>query len=75
VYPNAAKQQGIEGPVELEAVIGKDGTVREVKPVSGDALLSAAAADAVRQWQFKPYAPEGSPVEFRTALKLNFSLP
>lgn len=74
-YPESAKQQGVEGSVVLDAVVGTDGTVRELKDVSGDQQLAAAAVDAVKRWQFKPYEREGVPVEFRTLITLNFALP
>jgi TonB family protein len=74
-YPDAARQQHIQGPVVLDAVVGKDGIVREVTVISGDFHLTAAAVNAVRQWRFKPYQANGSPVDFRTQITLNFTVP
>jgi protein TonB len=61
--------------VVLDAVVGKDGAVQELKAISGDTQLTRAAMEAVRQWRFRPYRPNGSPVAFRTEITLNFTLP
>jgi TonB family protein len=60
-YPEPARVQHIEGPVVLEALVGKDGTVEKLSTVSGDPQLATAATDAVRQWRFKPFLRNGSP--------------
>jgi TonB family protein len=74
-YPGQAREQHIQGPVVLKALVGKDGTVEMLKVVSGDPQLVSAAGDAVRQWRFKPYRLHGQPVEFETQITVNFSLP
>jgi TonB family protein len=74
-YPDDAKQQHIEGPVVLNALVGSDGSVRDLKLVSGNPALVKAASDAVRQWRFKPHMLKGQPVEFETRITVNFQLP
>ncbi|MFZ0293175.1 MAG: TonB family protein [Candidatus Sulfotelmatobacter sp.] len=74
-YPEQALAQHVQGPVLLDLHIGQDGTVQEVKVVSGDAQLAAAAATAVRQWRFKPQLVHGRPVEMETQITLKFTLP
>ena len=74
-YPALARQQQIEGTVLLQVLVGVDGGVREVNATDGDARLVPAATAAVRQWQFRPYAPQGSPVPFKTQVEVKFSLP
>ncbi|MBZ5719448.1 MAG: TonB family protein [Acidobacteriia bacterium] len=74
-YPDEARQQRIQGEVVMDTVVGKDGTVHEVRPVSGDSRLSEAAMAAVRQWRYKPYNPNGQPVEFLTRVAVKFTLP
>jgi len=73
-YPEQAKQDHIQGLVELKALVGTDGTVKGVKVISGDPRLVDAVSKAVRGWLFKPYAPEGKPIEFETEITVNFSL-
>jgi TonB family protein len=74
-YPDSARQQHIQGPVVLVALIGKDGIVRELKATSGDPQLIMAAADAVRQWRFKPLAIKNGAVPFETQITVDFKLP
>jgi protein TonB len=75
IYPPQARQARIEGAVELTATITKDGSTRDVKVISGPALLGKVAVDAVRQWKYKPYYLNGEPVEVQTQIMLNFKLP
>ena len=72
-YPTQARQQGIQGTVVLQAVIGKDGSVKNVKAVSGNSMLRQAAVDAVKQWKYKPYALDGEPVEADTEINVKFT--
>jgi protein TonB len=74
-YPEQALAQHIQGPVLLDLHIGQDGSVQQIKVVSGDAELAAAAATAVRQWKFKPQLVHGRPVEMETQITLKFTLP
>ena len=73
-YPSMARQMRVEGDVLLEAVIGRDGTVRDLKVISGPAMLASSAIQAVRQWRYKPYLLNGQPVEVETQIKLQFRL-
>ena len=75
IYPEEAKQQHIHGPVVLNALVGVDGSVRKVEVISGNPQLVKAAADAVRQWRFRPHNLNGRPVEFETRITVNFQLP
>jgi periplasmic protein TonB len=74
-YPSSALRMRIEGPVQLLATISKRGDISAVKILSGDPGLARAAADAVRQWKYKPYTLNGSPVEIQTQITVNFKLP
>lgn len=71
-YPPLAKDVGIEGAVRLEAVIGKDGTVQDLKALSGRPLLVNAAIGAVRQWRYHPTLLNGMPVEVETTITVVF---
>jgi protein TonB len=74
-YPEEARRQRIQGPVVLSVLVRADGSVQEVKLVTGDARLAPVAADAVRQWRFKPHSSHGKPADFETRITVNFSLP
>jgi protein TonB len=75
VYPAIARQMRIQGAVELLASIGKDGSIKSVKLISGDSVLSRAAIDAVKQWKYKPYYLDDQPVEIQTQVTVKFKLP
>jgi TonB family protein len=59
-YPEIAKTAHIQGTVVLHAIIGKDGTVRELQFISGPPLLMRSAMDAVRQWRYQPTLLNGA---------------
>jgi protein TonB len=75
MYPQTARQMRVQGSVELLANIGKDGSITAVKVLSGPQVLSRAAIDAVKQWQYKPYYLDDQPVEIQTQITVNFKLP
>jgi protein TonB len=75
VYPQQALQMHIQGSVQLQASISKEGKISNVKTLSGDPSLARAAADAVRQWKYKPYLLNGEAVGIQTEVTVNFKLP
>lgn len=74
VYPPLAREARIEGTVRLEAVISRDGTILNLRAVSGHPLLIPAAIAAVRQWVFRPTSLNGDPVEVATEIEVHFTL-
>jgi TonB family protein len=74
-YPPNSLRMHVEGAVTLLATISKTGDISSVKILSGDAGLARAAADAVKQWKYKPYLLDGAPVEIQTQVTVNFKLP
>jgi protein TonB len=74
VYPPLAVQARIQGTVLLQAVVAKDGTVQDLRLVSGHPLLVKAALDAVKLWRYKPYRLNDQPVEVDTEIIVNFTL-
>jgi protein TonB len=74
-YPEQALPTGADSPVVLQAWIGKDGAVRELKLVSGSLLLAHAAVEAVKQWRYRPYRRNGENVEIETLITVNFKRP
>lgn len=73
-YPSQARQDHIQGTVELRLIIGEDGLVQFLHVIEGPPILAAAAYDAVRQWQFKPYVENGKAVPVLTTVTVNFGL-
>ena len=74
IYPELAIRARISGTVHLIAVIGKDGTIQNLRTVSGHPLLVSAAIEAVRQWLYKPTLLSGDPVEVIAPIEVNFNL-
>ncbi len=73
-YPPEAGRARVEGTVVLMAVIGRDGSVQDVRVESGLPILAQAAINAVRQWRYKPYMIDGEPVEVDSRITINFTL-
>jgi periplasmic protein TonB len=73
-YPPEAGRARIEGTVVLLAVIGKDGTVQDVRVEKGLPVLAQAAIEAVKQWRYRPYLLNGEPVEVDSHITINFTL-
>lgn len=73
-YPMLAKQMKVQGSVVLQALIGQEGSIQDLRVLSGPAILSNAAMDAVRQWRFRPYFQSGQPVETEARITVNFTI-
>ena len=71
-YPDKARDQKLDGLVQLRANINKSGDVTGVKALHGNALLVEAATAAVKQWKYKPYYVNGAPTDIETSITLNF---
>jgi TonB family protein len=74
VYPLMAQQANVQGSVVLQARIREDGTVDTLEVISGPAMLTAAALEAVKQWHFKPHHEAGKAVPAETRITVNFSI-
>jgi TonB family protein len=75
VYPEGARRMGVEGTVVLEATIGADGAVTDVRVVKSLPYgLSEAAAAAVRRWRYRPARGRAGPVASRKEVRIEFRL-
>jgi TonB family protein len=74
-YPKEARAKKIQGAVALDATIGKDGTIENLRVVKSPAeSLSKSALDAVRTWRYQPYHLNGEPVEVQTTVNVVYNL-
>src|SRR5262245_14995408 len=73
-YPPLARQVHAQGAVLIEAIVSKDGSVRDVRIISGHPLLTEAAKVAVQQWRYKPTFLNGEPIEVITTVTVTFAL-
>jgi TonB family protein len=75
LYPSEAAAQKLQGAVVLQALIGRDGSVQDLKIIRGYFVLGRAAVAAVKQWRFQPYSVNGHAAQTQTTLTINFSRP
>jgi TonB family protein len=73
-YPLLARQMKVQGSVILQALIGRDGVIQNLRLVSGPRILAAAAEDAVRQWHFRPHFEGNEAVETQAKITVNFTI-
>ncbi|HEY6351008.1 MAG TPA: energy transducer TonB [Candidatus Angelobacter sp.] len=74
VYPQMAKIAHVQGDVVLQALISKQGTIENLRAISGHPILIQAAMDAVRAWRYKPWILNGEPVEVETTITVKFHM-
>ena len=73
-YPDIARQSSMEGTVIVQALVGKDGKVKDTKVVKSVPVLDDAAVAAVKRWVFKPALSNNKPVAVWVAVPVKFSL-
>jgi TonB family protein len=73
-YPALAQHMNVQGSVVLQALIGADGRIQNLRVISGPQILAMAAQQAVREWQFKPVYQNGQAVETRATITVSFSI-
>ena len=73
-YPPLAQHMNVQGAVVLQALIGSDGVIQNLRVMSGPAILASAAQAAVREWRFKPIVQNGQAVESKATITVNFTI-
>ena len=73
-YPPLAQHMNVQGSVVLQALINADGTIQNLRKLSGPEILASAAQQAVREWRFKPVYQNGQAVETRATITVNFTI-
>lgn len=74
VYPDLAREAGVDGTVMVQALVGKDGKVKDVRVVKSIPMLDENAKAAVKQWVFKPALSNNKPVAVWVGVPVKFSL-
>jgi protein TonB len=74
LYPDIAREASVDGTVMVQALVGRDGRVKDTRVVKSIPMLDAAAVAAVRQWVFKPALSNNKPVAVWVAVPLKFTL-
>jgi protein TonB len=73
-YPPMARQLKMAGTVVLQVVVSELGEVTKVEIVKGNPVLTAAAAQAVKKWKFRPFVENGKAIVVEAPVELEFSL-
>jgi protein TonB len=73
-YPILALQAQIEGDVEIDAVIDKDGNIVQARAVNGPRMLFGAALKAVSGWKYEPTYLNGEPYPVELIIHVTFTL-
>jgi protein TonB len=73
-YPPVAKQLHMIGSVELEAIVSESGAVEKVNIVSGNPVLTRAAAEALRKWTYTPFTSDGKVVRAVVPVSLSIGM-
>ena len=71
-YPAAARREKLRGIIALSVVVGRDGSVMDVRALNGPDVLAEAAKDALRWWRFAPYRVDGQAVVAETTVAVEF---
>jgi protein TonB len=71
-YPAAARPAKLQGVIVLDVVVGRDGSVADVRALNGPEVLAQAAIEALRWWRFEPYRVDGKAVVVETTVAMEF---
>ena len=74
IYPEAARDAGVQGVVIMEVRIATDGSVADATIVQSVPMLDDAALEAVRQWRYQPTLLNGEHVEVMMTVTINFTV-
>ena len=75
VYPTIASKARVSGTVVMEAILTEDGTVDQIRVISGHPLLVDAAISCVKHWKYEPTLLNGIAVRVVLTAKVNFNRP
>ena len=76
VYPFRAREQGIEGVVQVKILVNADGSVGQIQIMAArpENTFEDAVMQAVAQWRFRPGTIEGKAVTAWVVTALKFQL-
>jgi TonB family protein len=73
-YPEAAIKAGLKGDVIFKVLIDETGKIVLSEPVEGQPLLIAASTDALRDFHFRPYQLNGTPIQVESQIGFHFDM-
>jgi TonB family protein len=76
VYPEQARNEGIQGDILTRVLVGADGTIEKalIQESSSFEILDNAALEAVQAAEFKPARHEDKPVRVWVMIPIRFTL-
>ena len=74
VYPDVARQAQVEGTVIVQALVGKDGKVKDCRVIEGNEMLRGAAIACAKTAVFRPALMGQKPVEVWVVFPVTFKL-
>lgn len=73
-YPETAIKSGFKGDVIFKVIIDETGKIVLSEPVEGQPLLTAASMDALRDFRFRPYLLNGTPIQVESQIGFQFDV-
>ena len=74
VYPEIAREAGVDGTVMVAALVCEHGRVVETRVVKSIPMLDASAVAAVSRWTYRPAIVSGRPVPFWVTEPVKYTL-
>jgi TonB family protein len=72
--PKESLKAGIEGNVELRALVGNNGKTLDLTVLEGEPVFATPALEAIRTWQFHPVLIGAKPLETVSKIQVRFVL-
>ncbi len=75
-YPQVARERGIEGWVDMQFLVRKDGSLGDVTVVGAEpvGVFEQSAVDAVRRWRYQPIMRDGQASEQHARIRVRFAV-
>ena len=74
LYPPIARAARVQGTVKIQAIIASNGSIQNLRVISGPPLLIEVALSAVKQWRYQPTMLNGNAVQVITEIDVVFTL-
>jgi protein TonB len=75
-FPMLARERGIDGWVDLQFTVRRDGTLADVTVIAAEpaGVFEQSALDAVRRWRYQPIMRDGQATEQRARIRVRFAV-
>ena len=75
-FPDAARDKGSEGYVDIVFTVHTDGSVGDITVAGAEpaGLFEQSAMQAVRKWRYQPVLRDGRPSEQRARVRIRFAM-